>query len=449
MGVIDNKEAMIDQIKKYWLVRVNDGTGVIVSPLDNAIFYVFTCKHVIQDKNGDLLSKDKITVKYDEHTSGKNHTFKVVEIVLSEDEQNDFAIIIVRRDLDDVPHLYLSSDKNECYHIGFPQNRIKTEENFQNSLVLDIRSFDGNKEDVLIEYQYQTAATNKELNGMSGGGIFNKRGELVGIHTQSSMPDVKEMLGKGVMIPIAFYLELIKRNDLSSVLEYDLQRFGDMVSWVFNFDGEKVLGESTAQFSAEIDVYKEVVQEWSPFQIFNVLVKNGKIDSKVKMESLNQAYWQAFTLFVVAIIAFLDLKDSDGEKAILFIFDKFHYCYFNSDEEIDVWGVKDKLDPDVVIGMHKKAFLVVGGLKKSLLRGSIKPSIGIVPDLKNGEVISDNDISRSRSRKQIFDRMTIINNNIFEKVVEFCAEMNDEVSIKLYRDKLVEMIKKYNHDNLF
>ena len=45
--------------------------------------------------------------------------------------------------------------------------------------------------------------------------------------------------------------------------------------------------------------------------------------------------------------------------------------------------------------------------------------------------------------------MTIINNNIFEKVVEFCAEMNDEVSIKLYRDKLVEMIKKYNHDNLF
>lgn len=448
MGNIDTKEAMIDQIKAHWLVRVNDGTGIIVSPLDDSILYIFTCKHVIQDNNNKLLSKESISVRYDEHTSRENHTFEIVD-VFTDDCEKDVAIIVAKRDLDNIPHLYLSSDKKECYHIGFPENRKKIEGNFQESLVLYISIFDGNHEDELVEYEYQKTPTDKELKGMSGGGIFNKSGELVGIHTQSSMPSEKELLGKSVMIPIALYLKLIKQNDISPVFEYDLQRFGDMVSWVFNFDGEKVLEESTAQFSAEIDVYKAIVQEWSPLKIFMVLVENGKISPNVKMESLNQAYWHAFTLFVVAIIAFLDLNEIDGEKAILFVFDKFHYCYFKSDEEIDVWKVKDKLDPDTVIGMHKKAFLVVGGLKKSLLRGSIKPSCAIVPDLKNGEVISDNDISRSRSRKQIFDRMTIINNNIFEKVVEFCAEMNDEVSIKLYREKLVEMIKKSNHGNLF
>lgn len=448
MGNIDTKEAMIDQIKAHWLARVNDGTGIIVSPLDDRILYIFTCKHVIQDKNNELLSKESISIRYDEHTSRNNHTFEIVD-VFTDDGQNDVAMLVVKRDLDNIPHLYLSSDKKECYHIGFPENRKKIEGNFQESLVLYISRFDGNHGDDLVEYEYQKAPTDKELNGMSGGGIFNKSGELVGIHTQSSMPSEKELLGKSVMIPIALYLKLIKQNDLSPVFEYDLQRFGDMVSWVFNFDGEKVLEESTAQFSAEIDVYKAIVQEWSPLKIFMVLVENGKISPNVKMESLNQAYWQAFTLFVVAIIAFLDLNESDGEKAILFIFDKFHYYYFKSDEEIDVWKVKDELDPEAVIGMHKKAFLVVGGLKKSLLRGCIKPSTAFVPDLKNGEVISDNDISRSRSRKQIFDRMTIINNNIFEKVVEICAEINDEVSIKLYRDKLVEMIKKSNHGNLF
>ena len=448
MGNIDTKEAMIDQIKAYWLVRVNDGTGIIVSPLDDSILYIFTCTHVIKDKSNELISKENISVRYDEHTSKNDHTFEIIDVV-TDNDQKDVAILVVKRDLDDIPHLYLSSEKQECYHIGFPENRKKIEGNFQESLVLQISIFDGNHEDELVEYEYQKTPTDKELKGMSGGGIFNKSGEMVGIHTQSSMPDEKELLGKSVMIPIALYLKLIKQNDLSPVLEYDLQRFGDMVSWIFNFDGEKVLEDSTAQFSAEIDVYKEVVQEWSPLQIFDVLVKNGKMDSNVKIESLNQAYWQAFTLFVVAIIAFLDLKESDGEKAILFIFDKFHYCYFKSDEEIDVWKVKDELPPEAVIGMHKKAFLVVGGLKKSLLRGSIKPSTAIVPDIRNGEVISDNDISRSRSRKQIFDRMTIINNNIFEKVVEFCAEMNDEVSIKLYRDKLVEMIKKSNNGNLF
>lgn len=448
MGNIDSKETMIDQIKAHWMVRVNDGTGIVVSPLDDSILYIFTCKHVIQDKNNELLSNESISVRYDGRTSRNNHTFEVLN-VFTDDCQKDVAIIVVKRDLDSIPHLYLSSDKQECYHIGFPESRKKIEGNFQESLVLYISKFDGNYENDLVEYEYEKTPTDKELNGMSGGGIFNKGGELVGIHTQSSMPNEKELLGKSVMIPIVLYLELIKRNDLSSVLEYDLHRFGDMVSWVFDFEGEKVLEESTAQFSAEIDVYKEVVQEWSPLQIFDVLVKNGKMNSNMKIESLNQAYWQAFTLFVVAIIAFLDLTESDGEKAILYIFDKFHYCYFKSDEEIDVWKVKDELDPDAVIGMNKKAFLVVGGLKKSLLRGSIKPSTALVPDIKDGEVISDNDISRSRSRKQIFDRMTIINNNIFEKVVEFCAEMNDKVSIKLYRDKLVEMIKKSNNGNLF
>ena len=276
MGNIDCKEAMIDQIKAHWLVRVNKGTGIIVSPLDERILYIFTCKHVIKDK---LLSKESISVEYDEHTSGKNHTFKIDDVVLSDDEQNDAAILVAKRDFDSIPHLYPSTtDRVDCFHIGFPQNRVTAQDNFQNALVLNIYNFDGISDDSMIEYQSQIPAKGSELAGMSGGGIFNKDGKLVGIHTQSSMSDTKEMLGKEVMIPVSFYLKLIEQKGLSPVLEYDLQKFGDMVGWVFDFEGQnqKYVAKKASQFLCDIDEYKAIVQKWSPLKIFEVLKQNNQ-----------------------------------------------------------------------------------------------------------------------------------------------------------------------------
>lgn len=439
MGNIDTKEAMIDQIKAHWLVRVNDGTGIIVSPLDDSILYIFTCKHVIQEKNKELFSKESISVRYDEHTSRNDHTFEIIDVV-TDNDQKDVAIIVVKRDLDDIPHLYLSSDKQECYHIGFPESRKKIEGNFQGSLVLQISIFDGNHEDEWVEYEYQKTPTDKELKGLSGGGIFNKSGELVGIHTQSSMPSEKELLGKSVMIPIALYLKLIKQNDLSPVFEYDLQRFGDMVGWVFDFDGQnqKYVAKKASQFLCDIDEYKAIVQKWSPLKIFEVLKQNKIISSDINIESLNQKHWQAFTLFVVGIIAFLKLDESDGEKAIINLYGDFHYCY--SEEMLDVYDVREKLDAKLVIGKLTGAYLVVGGLNKTVFYGSyVAPEVQ-VPYINKAERISENDISRSRSN--VFKKMTILNNNIFESAVEDCANNQniDKVSIEHYREKLKEVI---------
>ena len=412
MGNIDCKEAMIDQIKAHWLVRVNKGTGIIVSPLDERILYIFTCKHVIKDK---LLSKESISVEYDEHTSGKNHTFKIDDVVLSDDEQNDAAILVAKRDFDSIPHLYPSTtDRVDCFHIGFPQNRVTAQDNFQNALVLNIY--------------------------MSGGGIFNKDGKLVGIHTQSSMSDTKEMLGKEVMIPVSFYLKLIEQKGLSPVLEYDLQKFGDMVGWVFDFEGQnqKYVAKKASQFLCDIDEYKAIVQKWSPLKIFEVLKQNKIINSEVNIESLNQKHWQAFTLFVVGIIAFLKLDESDEEKAIINLYSDFHYCY--SEDVLDVYDVREKLDAKLVVGKFKGAYLVVGGLNKTVFYGSYVAPEGQVPYINKAERISENDISRSRS--VVFNKMVILNNNIFESAVEDCANNQniDKVSIEHYRKKLKVVI---------
>ena len=426
----------IDDIKQKLTVRVNDGTGVLVSPLDKEVLYVFTCKHVVLNEEKDILPIGNISVNYDEWNSKQTHKFTVQSVIVSDQEDNDVAVLVVKRDID-VPHLYISSERTGCFHIGFPKNRKDVEDKICNILVLHIVHFDSDSEKEIVEYQYDVQNNDKEIKGMSGGGIFNKDGKLVGIHTQSAMHDKQEMLGKCGMIPISLFLQLIAEKKLPPVLKFDLSYFGKMVGWVFDFSRERFVDDRTAQFTSDLDQYKAIVEQWSPIRIFDVLIKKGKINEGTKLEGLDQRYWQAFTLFIVGVIALLDLNEHDGEKAIVSLYEKFHYCYSN--EELDVYDVREKLEAKLVVGKIKGAYLVVGGLNKTVFYGNYAAPKAQVPDLRKAEIIEENDISRSRSN--VFNQMTIINNNIFETGVKDCANTIKEVTIEHYRNKLKEIIE--------
>ena len=426
----------IDDIKQKLTVRVNDGTGVLVSPLDKDILYVFTCRHVVLDEGKNILPIDNISISYDEANSKQAHVFTIQSVEVSEQVDNDIAVLVVKRDID-IPHLYISSDRIGCFHIGFPKSRKNAEDKIGNTLVLHIAHFDSNSETDIVEYQYDVNNKENEIKGMSGGGIFNKDCKLVGIHTQSAMHDKQEMLGKCGMIPIYLFLQLIAEKKLPPVLKFDLSYFGKMVGWVFGFSCERFVDDRTAQFTSDLDQYKAIVEQWSPIRIFDVLIKKGKINEGTKLEGLDQRYWQAFTLFIVGVIALLDLNEPDGEKAIVSLYEKFHYCYSN--EELDVYDVREKLEAKLVVGKIKGAYLVVGGLNKTVFYGNYAAPKAQVPDLRKAEIIEENDISRSRSN--VFNQMTIINNNIFETAVKDCANTIKEVTIEHYRNKLKEIIE--------
>ena len=427
----------IDDIKQKLTVRVNDGTGVLVSPLDKDILYVFTCRHVVLDEGKNILPLDKITISYDE-LSKQTHTFTIQSIEVSEQENNDIAVLVVKRDID-VPHLYISSDRIKCYHIGFPKSRKDAEDKIGNTLVLHIAHIDSNSETDIVEYQYDVNNKENEIKGMSGGGIFNQDGKLVGIHTQSAMHDKQEMLGKGGMIPIRLYFQLIKENKMSPVFEFDLQNFREMVTWIFDYGNQVAIKRKISQFYSDIAFYKEIVQKWSPEKIMDVLRVNGKIDPSVRIESLDKKYWHAFTLFVVSIISFLDLNEADGERAIMMIYENFHFCY--NDKEIDVYEVREKIDSKLLVGKKRGAYLVVGGLNNpNCLIGCYAPPESIVPNIMKARIIEQGDISQSR---EIFlDETMIINNHIFERVLEKCADDKQiqKVTIEHFRQDLKRII---------
>lgn len=221
----------IDDIKQKLTVRVNDGTGVLVSPLDKEVLYVFTCKHVVLNEEKNILPIGNISVNYDEWNSKQTHKFTVQSVIVSDQEDNDVAVLVVKRDID-VPHLYISSERTGCFHIGFPKNRKDAEDKICNMLVLNIVHFDSDSEKEIVEYQYDVQNNDKEIKGMSGGGIFNKDGKLVGIHTQSSMHDKVEMLGKSGMLPVALYLQLIVEKNC---LQYTNTICSNLVKWLSGY----------------------------------------------------------------------------------------------------------------------------------------------------------------------------------------------------------------------
>lgn len=139
----------IDDIKQKLTVRVNDGTGVLVSPLDKDILYVFTCRHVVLDEGKNILPLDKIIIRYDELRK-QTHVFTIQSIEVSEQENNDIAVLVVKRDIN-VPHLYISSDRIKCYHIGFPKTRKDAEKKIGNILVLHIAHFDSNSDIDIVD----------------------------------------------------------------------------------------------------------------------------------------------------------------------------------------------------------------------------------------------------------------------------------------------------------
>ena len=416
-----------DYIKNHLTVRVNDATGVIVSPCDTDLLYVFTCKHVINTK------KD-LKVKYDTQEGLKGQSFEVCKVVFSEDENSDVAIIIVRRNGLDVGHLYPSSERINCYHFGFPSCRVEARDKLQNGRINYISHFDSVDESRLIEYEYEKALTHNEMKGMSGGGIFNDKGCLVGIHTQLPVKPEKEMQGKGVMIPISHYIELISTLSIPPVYKYDLTQFGLMVNMVFDFTDQSVLFKRVTDFLDEIYPYKNIISRWSPERIINVLIKNGKIIEGTKLEELNDGYWKAFTLFLVGLISYLGLTEKEGEKVVLRLYEDFHYCY--SDKKMDIYKVETELNPAHLIGKNSNAILVVGGLNNTIFTGCYIHPKNKVPDISIAKVIDEHDIAIGR--EHLMRNTVIVNNIIFEKAVEKCADNEDldSVSINDYREQL-------------
>lgn len=427
----------IDTIRKVHSVRVCNGSGVIVKPLDKSFIYILTNYHVLFDNDGK--TKD-LTFKFEIGSSLNIDNKNVIENPIY-CKDKDIAILKIKADgFEHVEFLRLNTCCNEAkIHVGFPKARY--EGTMSQTLVLEITNNNGNVNDSLTEYEYNTSVTKYEIEGMSGGGIFDENLCLVGIHKQSSNIDENECLGKACFIPIACYKALLQEAGWSPILEFNLDNFVELTSLVFNFD-DRYIQENAEMLLYDISEYKSKIENLSPLKIIGILKENRRLDESLEIDELSRDFWIDFTEFIIAMFIILDIEEQQ-EEFIISVFDKFHFVF--SKKQFDFYDVRKELDYKLLCGMNKGAKLVVGGMAEPKTFNACIID-NRIPNISEAGVFEDMDISRHK--RQLLSTLTIINSKIFRKgVYHILDESEPDVSLKHYRDVLVAKINKEGNGN--
>lgn len=271
----------IDTIRNVHSVRVCNGSGVIVRPLEKSYLYILTNYHVLFEADGQAK-----TLKFNFEKGSPlnvNNINVVGDPIYCKDK--DIAIIkIDAKGFEDVEFLRLNTCCNDAkIHVGFSKARYEGAVSL--TIVLEITYFNGNINGFLTEYEYDKLIDKDEIEGMSGGGIFDENYRLVGIHKQSSNTDNNECLGKACYIPIVCYKVLLQETGWSPILEFNLDNFIELTSIAFNFDDRYIL-ENAKALLFYIDSYKSRIEKLSPVNVINILKDKERLDSKYSVKAV-------------------------------------------------------------------------------------------------------------------------------------------------------------------
>ena len=423
----------IETIRKIHSVKVCKASGVIVRPLEESYLYILTNYHVIVDDNGN---QNELQFEFENSSYFKSDDIKPLDKILC--KEKDIAIIKINaQGLERIQFLQLKSKNVTAkLHVGFSGGRIR--EAIEKTLVLYINHQDGKIKEYLTEYQYDQQVSKDEIEGMSGGGVFDENLCLIGIHKQSSNDEASECLGKAAYVPILCYTEFLKENGWSPIQEFDLSSFLSFTSLAFKFD-DAVVKDTAELLLYSLDKYKELLEKISPEEIINTLKTNGRICADINVCELNKDLWIDFTEFLIGIMSILDISEIKDDF-IISIYDQFHFVFLQ--KSFDFYEVREKLDPNMLLGMRKTAKLFIGGLNEPyLLRGCFLDNK--IPNVAKAGIYNQADITRTQ--RDLLKHMTIINAKIFRKGIAHCIDVsvtNDDVNFETYRNLLIKRIQK-------
>jgi len=197
----------IDQIAKRVTVKIEDdnrsnGSGVIVAKLGGT-YFVLTAEHVVKTQQGYTISTPDgktYPAKYSSMVKLPNVDLAVVPF----SSQENYAIAKVG-----------NSNKvrkgNKTFIAGFPA--VTRKYRFTNGDVV------ANASSKAAELGYTLIYSNPTDRGMSGGGVFNDNGEIVGIHGKAddtgSEKEQRVLTGYKAGIPVNTFLTLVPNTKLA------------------------------------------------------------------------------------------------------------------------------------------------------------------------------------------------------------------------------------------
>lgn len=420
----------IDSIRQLHTVHVEDGSGVIVKTYSNDYWYLLTDYHVVKN-----IPNNNIKCCFSSKSPLKDKRIVILDDL--RDGELDVAIFkISTQGLEELGYLPISVKNDEPLypyrHIGFPKQR-QNGEAISDSLVLNINSIGGSVNDNLMEYSYSEPPKKEEIEGMSGGAIYDGLYRLVGLHKQSSCIDEYELLGKATYIPIDVFKRVLRGADgWNPIQQFNLKSFEEFTDKVFAFSDDACIRYNAYPILMKLNEYEKQIEQLSPSDVVNTLKANRYLKEDMIIEEQCMDFWVSFSEFIIGIMVLLDF-DVKMDDLILAIYEKFHFVY--SPQKFDVYETREKLDISLLTGIRRGARLIVGGLEPSgSFKGCVLKPSTIVPTITDAIQYDARDISRNG--RIILSQIIIANNSVFRKAI--AKSVDDENNSFEYFKKLLK-----------
>ena len=368
----------IDNIREY-IVIVNEGSGCIFQPEDDAYSYVLTAKHNIVNNNGKVTILDRFVFE--------NGNWRKIAIEKFSDSASDYyfphpdkdkdtAIIKIKKvsGLDKIIRLDdLDNDRTGYSLCGYPHIRKDTLSTYRIDENITILTTGANQ---FREGQLPIVQQHEELVGQSGGAILKIKDNyilLAGI--QNKIVAKKEELGRIEFSTLASIDEIIAAypKHLSALHPPYYQSFAFLKEQIMKLEGCFFNIEYTKCFLRDMtDVI--VANPLTPNIIRNHFRERLLVYGEDSSSFYQKGLWVAWLEFLIVMkIIGLDPKT---EEDLDELFDRYRVIYTSSKDD---WStmIMDIARTDH-IGLKENACLVVAN--------DVKPQIpiisrGIIPDL--------------------------------------------------------------------
>lgn len=321
----------IDKVREY-IVIVNNGSGCIFQPEDDAYSYVLTAKHNIANENIEII-----------RFVFENNCWKEIAITTGQDmacyfphPDKDIAIIKINK-VGGLEHILrlddFEDDRTGFSLCGYPTTRRSFPRKNQFRIDENV-TVQGTKNNQLREAKVPDNPSIDEIVGQSGGAIVKmKDGQLFLAGIQNKMADAKnEQLGRVEFTPLTSFDEIIRQRPeaLSPLSPPYVKSFEYLKQQVMKLEGCFCNLIYTKQLLQDFtdDIIKDPL---TPTIIKNHFKKRLLVRNEKETSLNNKGLWIAWLelLIILKIIG----KYPQTEQDLDDIFNQYRIIYSSSKED--------------------------------------------------------------------------------------------------------------------
>lgn len=398
----------LEQHIKKQVVKVNQGSGVIVQPNSTEFSYVYTARHNVQknasDYSAGLKETSEIVVKkIDEGANSGLLLVQVHEVYAS--DVHDIAILKVpfQEGVSVFPSQESHRIDDSMRLWGYPyyaENRTLDLSEQLQVLQLSVHRIEAN----YLEFRNESVATFENVQGFSGGGVFivsDSNATLQAIENRMSNQGAEHNHIKA--LPIQLFSDLIVEKGIERVFPKHLIDYSVIMPETFTFTNcvnEENLYKSKVKLQSYAESYINA-GICRPLDIIEELRRSLTVSLRKKSELESERLWISL-LEVIVIKHLIDEKSQEDPLSISFIQELFESIRFIFIESTDSWKrhLRDILFTDLS-GVKKDgiALLVLIGNEDLPSTPFLDSRIfeAAEPDISNGLDVSSNLIDIAES----------------------------------------------------